>query len=47
MSNEDWSNRFDQLFDLYLIDVGDNFYSEALPFDNPEELQYRFKTLET
>lgn len=47
MSAADWDRRFEQLFDLFLIDVDSDFYDEKLPFDEPKELEEKFETLET
>jgi hypothetical protein len=47
MSSGDWDRRFEQLFDLFLIDVDSEFYDEKLPFDEPKDLEEKFETLET
>jgi len=47
MTPQDWALRFEQLLDLYLIDVDDNYYNEQLPFTDPMELEYKFEALET
>ena len=47
MSAADWDRRFEQLFELFLIDVDSDFYDEKLPFDEPRDLEEKFETLET
>jgi hypothetical protein len=47
MTPADWSLRFEQLLDLYLIDVDEKYYDESLPFEDPMELEYKFEALET
>ena len=47
MSSGDWDRRFEQLFDLFLIDVDQDFYEERLPFNEPKDLEEKFETLET
>ena len=47
MTPFDWEVRFEQLFDLYLIDIGDNYYNEKVPFSDPKELEDKFVALET
>ena len=47
MSPSDWERRFEQLFELFLIDVDSDFYEEKLPFNEPKDLEEKFETLET
>ena len=47
MSPSDWERRFEQLFELFLIDVDRDFYEEKLPFNEPKDLEEKFETLET
>ena len=42
MTDQDWENRFQQLLDLHLIDVDDDYYNDNLFFDNPEDLRNIF-----
>jgi len=47
MTPADWDHRFEQLFDLYLIDVDESYFDEIMPFNDPRELEYKFEALET
>ena len=47
MTAADWDRRFEQLFDLYLIDVGDDYFNEEMPFKDPKQMEDKFETLET
>lgn len=47
MSDEDWSRRFEELLENYLIDVPADYFVEDVGFNNdPEELQKQFTDLE-
>ena len=46
MTDEDWSNRFDDLLDLYLIRVPEDHYEDKLTFTDPEELKEIFAKIE-
>lgn len=46
MTASDWDKRFDQLFELYLIDVDDDYFDEEMPFKDPSQLEDKFETLE-
>ena len=35
MNAADWDRRFEQLFDLYLIDVDEDYFNEEMPFSDP------------
>ena len=43
--DSEWEFRFQQLLDLHLIDVPDNFYDDKLFFTNPNDLQAHFDRL--
>lgn len=46
-SNEAWlSQRFEQLLQLDLIDLDDEFYEDKLYFTDPDELDRKFAQLE-
>lgn len=47
MTADDWDLRFEQLFELYLIDVEKGFFKEQNPFENPHALEEKFEFLET
>lgn len=47
MTAADWDHRFEQLFDLYLIDVDDDYFNEEMPFKDPSQLEDKFETLQT
>lgn len=44
--NHEWEHRFDQLMELRLIEVPENFFDEKLFFNNPEDLKAIFAKLE-
>ena len=44
--DEEWEYRFNQLMDLNLIDVPDNYYDDRLFFSNPDEIKQFFDKLE-
>ena len=46
MSDQYWSDQFDQRLKDDLIDVPDDFYDEVVLYDNPEQLMDVFKDLE-
>ena len=47
MTPEDWDHRFEQLFNLYLVDFDNDFYEEVIPFKKPEEVESKIDHLET
>ena len=46
MTEEDFSDRFDELFALNLIEVDEDFYDEELYFRDPDALTNQFVNLE-
>ena len=46
MTEKDWEIRFNQLMDLNLIDVDDDYYKDDLQFKDPGQLKSIFNKLE-
>lgn len=46
MTDKDWSNKFEELLNADLIDVGEDYYDEPILFKDPDQLMQIFTSLE-
>lgn len=46
MTDKDWENKFEMLFNEDLIDLPDDFFDEQLYYSDPNELSNIFSELE-